>query len=43
MRNWNGIFQMAELKKILTIEFASGGIKPLLNKGSKIAQKKIFK
>jgi len=34
---------MSELKKMLTIEFASGGVKPLLNKGSKIAPRKVFK
>jgi hypothetical protein len=40
MRNWNNSFQMGELKKTLAKEFALGGVKPILNQGSKIVAQK---
>ena len=40
MRNWNGSFQMSELKKSLSKEFVLGGVKPILQQGSKIVAQK---
>jgi len=42
MCNWNGNFQMGELKKTLAKEFGQGGVKPMLKAGSKIIQKNII-
>jgi hypothetical protein len=41
MRNWNALFQMAELKNILVKEFAQGGVRPILNQGSKIVPRNV--
>jgi hypothetical protein len=41
MCNWNGNFQMGELKKMLTKGFSQGGVKPTLNTASKILPKNL--